>query len=124
MKPYRDRNLLDLAQGQHCLMRLPGICNSDPDTTVAAHSNSSIHGKGGHIKASDVYSVWACARCHNWLDNSMSATRSDRELAFEAAHKRQIVAWKGIAENIALKPVRVRAAREALAFLKRIGAIE
>lgn len=123
MKNYRDRNLLDMARGQNCLFRLPGICRSDPATVVAAHSNASAHGKGGAMKASDVYSAWACARCHTWYDSSMSATRAEREFAFGLAHERQIVAWKAIAGNICLKPKAVRAAREALAQLKKMGVL-
>jgi hypothetical protein len=123
MKNYRDRNLLDLARGQHCLFRLPGICNSDAATVVAAHSNSSAHGKGGAMKASDVYSVWGCSRCHTWYDSSMSATRAQREYAFAIAHERQVIAWKAISENPCLKPKNVRAAREALAQLQKLGAI-
>jgi hypothetical protein len=121
---YRDRNLLDLARDQNCLLRIPNICRSDSSTVVAAHGNSARFGKGGAMKAHDCYSVWACARCHNWLDTSMTATRAQREAAFEQAFRRQVIAWKAIAENICLKPATVRAAREALAELKKMGAIQ
>lgn len=47
-KEPRQRNphLLKMAQGEPCLLRIPGVCNGDSDTTVAAHSNQSAHGKG------------------------------------------------------------------------------
>ena len=114
---YRDKNLTELARGQECLMRVPGVCNMQNETTVAAHSNQSKHGKGGHIKAHDTYSVWSCARCHTWLDQSFSADQKTKEQAWMQAFTRQIVAWKAIAGNISMKPVRVGAARRALEWL-------
>lgn len=85
--------LLKMAQGKPCLLRVK--CDGSPsETTVAAHSNSQKHGKGMGRKADDCYTVWACARCHTWLDSSYSATGEERQTAFEAAHKRQVKAWE------------------------------
>ena len=52
-KKPRQRNptLLNMAKGEPCLLRVPGVCNGDSDTTVAAHSNQSAHGKGKAMKA-------------------------------------------------------------------------
>lgn len=60
-----DRNpaLLKLAQGKLCLLSIPKVCNGNPETTVAAHSNQLIHDKGKGIKAHDWASVWACSAC-------------------------------------------------------------
>lgn len=118
---YRDRNLLAMAKGEMCLMRVPNVCRIDPATTVSAHSNMAKHGKGKGIKAHDAYSVWACARCHTWLDQSYSATKEQKDAAFNVGHNRQIVAWRAIAENLAAKPEKVKAAKLALEFLKSRG---
>jgi len=96
---YRDKKLLKLAQGRMCLFQVPNVCfGIDPDTTVAAHSNESRHGKGKSIKAEDHYSAWACVSCHAWYDTSLDS-REDKRRAFELAHKRQVQAWDSISES-------------------------
>jgi ribosomal protein S27E len=85
--------LLKLAQGKPCLLRVK-CSGSSSETTVAAHSNSQIHGKGMGRKADDCYTVWACARCHTWLDSSYNATGEERQFAFNSALDRQIKEWR------------------------------
>jgi hypothetical protein len=46
--------------------------DDEGSTTVAAHSNWGEHGKGKAIKAEDSYSVWACWRCHQMLDQGLT----------------------------------------------------
>lgn len=92
-----NKALLAMARDQLCLLRV-GPC-SPTDTTVACHSNWSEHGKGGHIKAHDFWTVWGCARCHSALDGSYAMDKDAKKAAFMAAHERQIVAWKQIAET-------------------------
>ena len=98
-EPKRNRHLLDMARGAACLMRIPGICNGDRETTVAAHSNLLMHAKGRGRKADDCYTVAACATCHTWLDSSYSATYQQKEMAFMRGHLRQVDAWRAIAIN-------------------------
>ena len=55
------------ARGQECQVRLPGICNSDPETTVLAHIRLiGISGMG--LKAPDLLGAWACSKCHAYCD--------------------------------------------------------
>lgn len=96
---YDDPYLLRMAEGRHCLMRVPQVCNDDQRTVVAAHSNEGAHNKGKGFKADDDYSVWACARCHNWYDQSMNATRAERQLFFKYALDRQLIAWRAVAAD-------------------------
>jgi len=110
----RNPHLLAMARGQRCLLRVPGVCNGDPETTVACHSNLSIHEKGGHRKADDCYSVWGCARCHTWLDSSYSATGAARSQRFMAAHLRQVMEWRRIASSPDIPEADRRAAAWAL----------
>lgn len=65
---YRNRALLDLARGQPCMVRIPGICNGDAETTVAAHSGMLIHGAGTGHKAADCFIAFACSACHDAMD--------------------------------------------------------
>ena len=97
-EPQRNPHLLSMAHGRPCLLRT-SACNFDTSTTVAAHSNLLIHGKGRGRKADDCYSVWACARCHAWLDGSYSAEFADKEEAFMSALVAQVDEWKAIADS-------------------------
>lgn len=116
-EPYRDRALLDMAKGRHCLLQsFDGGHNIE--TTVAAHSNESRHGKGKSRKADDIYSVWACARCHTFFDFAGIPRDEAREL-FAVAHAKQIRAWKRIAVDPS-EPARFRkAAQRALEELEK-----
>jgi hypothetical protein len=110
---YRDQALLDMARDRPCLLLVPSICNHRIDTTVAAHSNLSIHGKAGARKADDCYSVWSCAACHGWLDQG-GADAFLKTHAFTEAHVLQVLAWRQVAADTG-EPERFRrAARRAL----------
>ena len=63
--------LRDLARGQECQVRIPGICNFNPETTVLAHFRlAGICGMG--IKPFDLIGAWACSDCHFALDDGKS----------------------------------------------------
>lgn len=55
------------AKGEDCTIRLPGVCNFDPETTVLAHAPH--HRKGIGNKAPDYWSAYSCSSCHLALDN-------------------------------------------------------
>jgi hypothetical protein len=52
------------ASGQECQVRVPGVCNHNPETVVFAHLNGAGIGK----KALDIHGAYACSDCHSWLD--------------------------------------------------------
>ena len=55
------------AKGRECTVRLPGICNHNPETTVLAHVRlAGVSGMG--IKADDLLGAWACSNCHDAID--------------------------------------------------------
>lgn len=71
-------NLRNYARGQCCLVRLPGVCNHNPETVVLAHFRlSGISGMG--IKPPDVMGAWCCSACHAVVDRDKSA---EIQLAF------------------------------------------
>jgi hypothetical protein len=92
---HRHPHLLSMARGQSCLLLVPGICNGDRSTVVAAHSNLSIHGKAGARKADDQYHVYACFSCHQWLDQG-GAPAKVKTHAFMQAHLWMVDIWRGI----------------------------
>ena len=70
-------NLRNAARGRPCMIRLEGICNHNPETTVLAHiSLPGVSGMG--LKADDLLGAWACSSCHDAVDRR-SNTDLDRD---------------------------------------------
>ena len=59
--------LTEAARGNQCTVRLP-VCNSNPETTVAAHYRSVSLGAGMGIKPNDLLCADACSACHDAID--------------------------------------------------------
>jgi hypothetical protein len=76
-------NLRELARNKQCMVRLVGICNFDPATTVLAHFRmAGISGAG--MKPPDLIGAWACHSCHDVVDGRRMTdmTREAVRLAF------------------------------------------
>jgi hypothetical protein len=70
--------LRELARNQDCQVRIPGICNGDPATTVLAHySLSGI--SGGGLKSPDIMGAWCCSTCHDYADGRKQSANFNRE---------------------------------------------
>lgn len=55
------------ARERECQVRIVGICNHDPATTVLAHYRlAGTCGMG--IKPHDLLGAWACSSCHDEID--------------------------------------------------------
>jgi hypothetical protein len=60
-------DLRKLARGKPCMVRLPEICNGNPETTILAHPRlAGITGIG--MKAPDEIGAWSCSDCHDAID--------------------------------------------------------
>ena len=64
------------------IRKLPCVRCGNPNSQ-AAHSNSSKHGKGRGIKASDQFTIPLCAICHAAFDRFELGTRAESEAMFE-----------------------------------------
>lgn len=67
------------AKGKDCRVRVPGVCNFNPETTVLGHLN----GGGVGAKHNDIFAAYVCSDCHQWLDGGYAtkgATREDRDI--------------------------------------------
>ncbi|NVM91096.1 hypothetical protein FHT32_004760 [Variovorax sp. SG517] len=114
-EPQRNPALLAMARGQRCLLLVPGVCQPDPATTVACHSNQSAHGKAGARKADDQWHVHGCAACHWWLDQG-PAPAAEKVERFGAAHRWMVSIWQDIVAGVQpATPKERRAAAWALA---------
>jgi hypothetical protein len=88
---FRSKRLLQAAQGQPCMVQIPSVCNWDNATTVAAHSNRLLHGKGMGIKAHDCFIAWACSSCHYEIDQG-KMSKEDRQFYWQQGFERTILA--------------------------------
>jgi hypothetical protein len=120
---HRNQALLAMAKDRPCLLMVPAVCNHRQGTTVACHSNLSIHGKAGARKADDQYTVWGCAACHFWLDFGKAAS-AQKEMAFQLAHARQVLAWRLVARDRQEPMAARRAAQWALDLLNATPLVE
>lgn len=84
------------ARGEECQIRIPGVCNGNPETTVWAHANGSAAGKGIGMKSPDILGAYACSNCHDAYDRRQYArigclfSREQVELMFWQGHARSV----------------------------------
>lgn len=73
------KNLRKAARGRECTIRIPGVCNFNPETSVLAHYRlSGICGTG--IKPSDLTGAIGCDNCHAAVDGRLKTEYSYEEL--------------------------------------------
>lgn len=96
--------ITDSARGMDCEMRLPFVCNFNPETTVWLHANGLASGRGMRIKSHDALGAYGCSACHDALEGRKHydhLTRSEILLAFHEAHQRSftILVEKGLVKT-------------------------
>ena len=52
------------AQGRECQIRIPGVCNGNPETVVLCH----LPGGGMGAKRHDIHGAYGCSSCHDEID--------------------------------------------------------
>lgn len=83
-------NLRDLARGQECQIRIDGVCNHDPATTVLAHYRmAGICGTGQ--KPPDECGAWACSACHDFVDGRAAPNGFDLSAAARYHHAQGVM---------------------------------
>ena len=71
-------NLRRLACGQPCQIRVPGVCNNRPETTVLCHVRLiGISGIG--MKVPDALAAFGCSDCHAVVDGQRHSAYSEEE---------------------------------------------
>ncbi|TDF41921.1 DUF1364 domain-containing protein [Alteromonadaceae bacterium M269] len=73
----KSTKLRNSARGQECQLRIPGICNHNPETTVLAHVGED---SGMGMKASDLEAAFGCSACHDAIDGKVKTGFSKTEL--------------------------------------------
>jgi len=52
------------ARSEECQVRIPNVCNFNPETTVFAH----LGGGGMGFKQDDIHGAYCCSSCHDVVD--------------------------------------------------------
>jgi len=73
---HESAKLRNSARGQECQIRIPDICNHNPETTVPCHLN----GGGAGTKHSDLFIAHGCSACHAAVDGRIKTPYSKDEL--------------------------------------------
>lgn len=68
------------ARGEDCTIRLGGICNFNPETTVFCHLTGVRFRKGIASKVSDALGAFGCSCCHDAIDGRIKTPYSALEL--------------------------------------------
>jgi len=91
----KKNNLREEARGRTCTVRIPGICNGNPETSVLAHYRlAGTCGTG--IKPDDIQGAIACNSCHDVIDGRVKTEYSRDELRLMHAEgvMRTLAIWK------------------------------
>jgi len=65
------------AMGMPCMVRIPGVCNGNPETTVLAHYRLTGY-CGVGLKPDDSMGAWACSACHDVIDGRIRNAHHSR----------------------------------------------
>lgn len=80
----KSQKLRNSARGRDCQVRLMGVCNFNPETTVLAH----LPGGGMGMKKPDIHAAFCCSACHDALDGRVNYP-IDKE-ALDLAHRQGV----------------------------------
>ena len=85
--------ITESARGMECQIRIPGICNGNPESVVWCHANGSASGKGIGAKSHDALGAYGCQACHDVYDRraGVRMSRLEVENAFYEGHQRSLL---------------------------------
>lgn len=61
-KKIESKKVRESAKGETCTLRLPNICDRDPEKVMLCHINSFRKGVGN--KSHDIHGYYGCYSCH------------------------------------------------------------
>lgn len=85
-------DLRKAARGRECQVRIPGVCNATPETSVLAHIRlAGLCGTG--IKPPDLIATIACSACHDEIDRRTHFVDAGyaKECALEGMARTQVI---------------------------------
>ncbi len=72
--------LTQSARDEHCTIRVPGVCNHNPETTVLAHLSGIRYRHGVGRKVADIFGAFACSACHDCVDGRVRSRYTKDQL--------------------------------------------
>lgn len=78
------------AKGEPCTVRIPNVCNFNPQTTVYAHLNGIRFGHGVGQKCSDLHGAYCCNDCHDVVDGRVKTGLHSKE-AIKLMHLQGVI---------------------------------
>ena len=85
-------NLRNLAKFKECQIRVPGICNFNPETTVLCHNRRGAVA-GMKQKPPDLCGAWGCSDCHAVTGGAVKTdlyTKDELDLMFADGQNRTL----------------------------------
>lgn len=79
-------DLRKFARGQDCQVRIYGVCNYNPETTVLAHLRVGGVAGMGQKPPTDLIGVHACSACHDAIDQRRKTDLSRLQLEAHMLH--------------------------------------
>lgn len=89
----KSNKLRQSAKGQDCLVRIPNVCNHNPETVILAHTGSN---SGMGMKSSDLEAAYCCSSCHDVADfrvRTNEFTRTEIRLMLKEGAERTRKMW-------------------------------
>ena len=81
----RSNKIKKSARGEECQVRLPSICNFNPETTIPAHVGSN---GGMGSKVSDIHIAYCCSSCHDEIDGKTLIMKNREQV--------ELYSWHGV----------------------------
>ena len=85
-------DLRKAARSRECQVRIPGVCNGNPETSVLAHIRlTGLCGTG--TKPPDLIATIACSACHDEIDRRTYFVDAEyaKECALEGMARTQVI---------------------------------
>ena len=73
-----------------CQVRLEGVCNFNPETTILAHKG----GAGWAMKSNDIHGAYCCSSCHDVIDGRVKSPLSKENVIisfYEGIFRTQLI---------------------------------
>jgi hypothetical protein len=94
--------LRESARMQECTVRIPAVCNWNPETTVLAHLPCGQKGTG--MKSPDQMAVFACSHCHAFIDSQRFSELTAKHILTALAETQMYWIQKGLMAIKGAKP--------------------
>ena len=85
----RDKKFLALSYRFDCMLRIDGVCEGGEGEPC--HANWADYGKGGAMKAHDIFTVPGCRSCHRELDQGKRFNKEEKRWIWERAWREYFV---------------------------------